>query len=235
MAPSPGSSGAARVAVRIAIIHGQRMSGELLRGYCEGAWGCEVTTLESTGSEGLVSIERNQPDLMIVGHAPPALNCLEFLPAFKRSARSAKVLVTVPQLNDYLVHRLGALHLHAVVEEYSEGIAAVRTAIERVREGGRWLSPCFVQRAARLRADPAAFPKLLSGRQQAVLACTAQAMSDEEIGRTLGISVATAKRHRADTARKLNLRSTPRQLIRYGLEIGFASAPPPVRQMAAAV
>lgn len=211
------------------------MSGELLRGYCAGAWGCEVTTLESVGRDAVFSVERNQPDIMIVGHQPPTVNCLELLPHLRRAAKAAKIIVTVPQLNAYLVHRLASLHLHAIVEEISEGIAAIQTSIERVRDGERSLSPRFVQLAARLRSNPAAFPKVLSARQEAVLACAAQAMSDEEIGRTLGMSVATAKRHRADIARKLNLRATPRQLIRYGLENGFASAPPPVREGSDAV
>lgn len=226
-APPNERSSSACSGTRIAVIHGSRMSGELLGAYCATAWGCQLTTLESTARDGLASVARHQPDIVVVGHHPPALNSLELLPQLSRVTRSAKVIVTVPQLNDYLVHRLAELHLHAVVEELTEGVAAVRAAIERLRAGGRWLSPRFVQLAARLRSDPAAFPKMLSGRQEEVLVRVAHAMSDGEIGRLLGMSTGTAKRHRADIARKLNLRSTPQQLVRFGLENGFSSVPPP--------
>lgn len=228
----PSGVASARFAVRVAVIHGNRMSGELLRSYCAGAWGCEVTTLESVGRDAVFSVERNQPDIMIVGHQPPTVNCLELLPQLRRAARAAKIIVTVPQLNAYLVHRLASLHLHAIVEEISEGIATIQTSIERVRDGERSLSPRFVQLAARLRSNPDAFPKILTGRQEAVLVCVAHAMSDAEIARTLGMSTSTAKRHRADIAHKLNLRGTPQQLIRYGIENGLNTVPPPSRQEA---
>lgn len=227
----PGSVASARFAIRVAIIHGNRMSAELLQAHCAGAWGCDVTTLESVGRDGVLSVERTRPDIMIVGHQLPAVNCLALLPQLKQAAKSAKLIVTVSQLNDYLVHRLASQHLHAIVEEVSEGIAAIHASIERVRDGGRSLSPRFVHLGARLRSDPTAFPKIISARQEEVLVCVAHAMSDEEIGRTLGMSTGTAKRHRANIARTLNLRSAPQQLIRFAVDNGFSSVPPPTRSL----
>lgn len=209
----------ARFALRLGIIHGNRMTADLLRAHAETAWGCEVVAVEYTGDEGLAAVGRAKPDLIVVGHAPPMVDVCTLVARLRQAAGSAKIIVTAPRLSEYLVHRLTAQEFHGVVES-SEGIDAVQAAIEQVRAGGRLVSPQFSSIAASLRANPNAFPKLLTGRQEEVLICIAHAMEDNEIGRTLGMSTRTAQRHRADIMRKLDIHKTPRQ-IRYCIETGF--------------
>jgi len=209
-----------RFVLRIAIIHGNRMTADLLRAHGEMAWGCEVVATECTGHEGLTAIERNKPDIVVIGHAPPMVDVCSLVPRLRKTAEPAKIIVMVQRVTEYLVHRLAAQECQGVVEESSEGIDQVRTAIERLREGNRLVSRRFAFISARLRSNPDAFPKLLTGRQEEVLICIAHAMEDEEIGRCLGMSTGTAQRHRADIMRKLNVHGTPR-LIRYCIDAGF--------------
>jgi DNA-binding NarL/FixJ family response regulator len=227
---SPPGGKAPHFPLRIAIIHGNRMSGELLRAHCAQAWGCEVVAGETSAPDCVSPVRNTQPDVVLLGHGLPLVNCIELLPSLQEAAPAAKFVVLTAQLSEYLVYRLSTLHPHAVIEESSEGLDAVSFAITRLRDGGRWYSPRFLHLAARLRSRVGTFPMLLSMRQEQVLACIAHTMSDHEISASLSMSAATAKRHRADIADKLNLRGTQQQLIRYGIDKGFASIPPPVHR-----
>jgi DNA-binding NarL/FixJ family response regulator len=218
--PSP------RFTTRVAIFHGNRMTAELLHAYCVMSWGCQVVAMEWSADFTHEVILRAQPDVILVGHTAHSLSCFTVLAQLRATNVSAKIIAVIPELSDYLVHKLNLANFNGVVEEASEGIAPVQTAIEQVRAGGRFLSPKYVQIAGRLRADPDSFPKLLTGRQEEVLVCIAHAMDDHEIARTLHMSPSTAQRHRADILRKLGLRSTPR-LIRFGGTAGFNSVPVP--------
>lgn len=212
-----------RFPLRIAVIHGNRMTADLLRAHGEMAWGCEVVATECTGLEGLAAVERSKPDIIVIGHAPPMVDAYSLVPRLKKTVEPARIIVMAQRVSEYLVHRLAALTFHGVVEESSEGINQVRAAIERLREGHRLVSPRFAFISARLRSNPNSFPKLLTDRQQEVLICIAHAMDNDEIGRCLGMSTGTAQRHRTDILRKLGLRSTPR-LIRYCIDSGFCDS-----------
>jgi DNA-binding NarL/FixJ family response regulator len=210
----------ARFALRLGLIHGNRMMADLLRAYGETAWGCDVVAVEYTGQEGLAAVERTKPDLIVVGHTPPMVDVCTLVARLGQAVGAAKIIVTAQRISEYLVHRLAAQEFHGVAEEGPEGIGAVQTAIECVRQGGRLVSPRFSFLAASLRSNPNAFPKLLTDRQEEVLVCIAHAMEDEEIGRILGMSTKTAQHHRTDIMRKLDIHKTPR-LIRYCIETGF--------------
>lgn len=209
-------------ALRIGVLHGNQLCGELIRTHCIEAWGCDVVVLEHSVPEGLQSIECERPDIVVVGHHPPTVDCLEVLPALKRYA-GMKIVVSAHRITEFLVHRLTSLSFHAVMEESSSGLTELHTAIAKVREGLRQLSPRYLNLAARLRSNPEAFPKLLSARQEQVLICIAHELEDEEIAKCLGMSVATAQRHRNDIMRKLGLHKTTR-LIRYCAQAGFDEA-----------
>lgn len=124
------------------------------------------------------------------------------------------------------MHKLSKLTFHGILEESSVGLSDLHTAIQRLREGGRHLSPRYMNLAARLRSNPESFSKLLSLRQEQVLICSAHEMEDSEIAHTLRMSVPTAQRHRSDIMRKLSLHKTSR-LIRFCVQAGFDEASMP--------
>ena len=97
-------------------------------------------------------------------------------------------------------------------------------AIEHVRQGYRFTSMRILQGQKALLAEPTAFPKLLSKREQEVLACIAHSLSDDEVAVRLGLSRGTALAHRRKLMLKLGIHSTPK-LIRYCAEKGFNLAP----------
>jgi DNA-binding NarL/FixJ family response regulator len=219
-----GAPGAARFALRVAVIHGNKLSRDLLGHHCVRTWDCNVVACESDGEDGVRAVARDHPDLIILGHALPHTNAIETLPLVRKACPTAKSIILVPQLTDYLVRRLGELRPQAVVEECSDGLENVETAISRLRDGGRWLTARYSQVAAGLRSVKGTFAMLLTDREQQVLVYVAHAMIDEEIAQRLRLTPKTVRKHRTNIARKLNLRSAPHHLIRFAVEKGFQSA-----------
>lgn len=208
--------------MRVAVIHGNRLCGDLLCRVAATLWGCEVVANECSIEEGLAAIHRAMPDVVILGHHPPIVDCLEILSSLRRYG-SMKLVVSARRVTEYLVHKLAAYHVHAVIEESSSSLDELQAAVGRVRDGLRWLSSRYVHLAAHLRENPQSFPKMLSKRQEEILVCIAHELEDEEIAQRLGMTPATAERHRADIMRKLDLHKTTR-LIRYAVQAGFDEA-----------
>lgn len=79
------------------------------------------------------------------------------------------------------------------------------------------LSWCEVSRTA-MKADPKVEP--LSSREVEVLELIAEGLTNQAIGRKLGISVKTVERHRTQIMRKLDAHNVV-ELIRSGIRFGY--------------
>lgn len=222
----PTTNPTARIAAaRLAIIESNQLKAELLHSYCATQWGFEVVALERTGGDGAAAVQRTQPDLVLASIPPQATDCglAEFIACLRRAAPSAKLILLTAQCDEYLLHTIGAAEYHGLLYEADEGLESLAGAIARVRRGIRTVSTRIAQCQAALRASSAAFPKLLSRREQEVLVCIAHSLSDEEIARQLGTMAGTALSHRKKIMGKLGIHSAPK-LIRNCLEKGFGNA-----------
>jgi DNA-binding NarL/FixJ family response regulator len=98
-------------------------------------------------------------------------------------------------------------------------------AVQRVMEGGLYLSPplderaieTYVQHAQETRLDPY---ESLTDREREVLQLVAEGMNNPEIAARLQISARTVEMHRANLMHKLSLK-TKTELIRYALRRGI--------------
>lgn len=225
-----GAASIPRFALRVAVIHGNRLCGELLRELAARAWGCEVVAASCAAGDGIRSVANTQPDVLILGHAMPGLNAVGCLPELRRACPAAKILVLASELTEYLVHRLSQLRPHAVIEECSDGLESLSAAIVKLRGGGSWFSAHHLRTGAALRSVAGTFAMQLSDRELDILAGLAHAMDDGELAGVLGLTPKTVRKHRTNIARKLNLRSAPHCLMRYALAKGFDSLGTPVAQ-----
>lgn len=210
----------------MAIIHHNRLEGELLQYFCTNQWGFNVVVVEQTGTDGVAAVSRTQPEVVFASLSMIDLGAVELIRQLRSAAPSAKIVGLTSQYSEYWLHTLRATEYHGLLLDVDEGLCSLAQAIERVRHGIRHTSSRIVQCQTVLRTAPAAFPKLLSLREQEVLVCIAHSMSDAEIGFQLGFSADTAHWHRKKILGKLNIHNTPR-LIKYCLEKGFNTVPPP--------
>lgn len=181
----------------------------------------------SSSAEHLVAA---RPDVLFIcadrGSPDPA-KLLEGLAT--RGLRRPTVALAC-QFSDYVVWRLCKLQIRGAIEDAAATRQNIAAALSAVNSGLGWFSPDFRSRVHRLRNDPAAFPRLLSNRQVAVLRCIAHGLRNDEVGDHLSCSWSTAKRHRADLLRKLGAPDSI-SLTREAQRLGFADFGLPGRGM----
>ena len=93
-------------------------------------------------------------------------------------------------------------------------------AIRTVAKGGVFFSPMFQKMKQEWLAQPEAFQKILSDREQEVLRRVVAGWNDERIARQLDITATTVAVHRKHIRQKLELHND-RELVAYAREWGL--------------
>lgn len=160
------------------------------------------------------------PGLLILDLELPDGDGLELLPEIFALAPGARVIALSSHTDEYTIHRAQQAHVHGFVDKKEQPLHALGEAIAAVLAGRSYLSPLVERQRAALRADPAAFNKVLSDREQEILGLCGLGHSNEEIAELLSLSANTVKNHRRSIMAKLGLHGTPK-LMRYAVDKGF--------------
>lgn len=165
-----------------------------------------------------------RPDLVLLDLVLPDGDGLALLPEIFSRAPRVKVIALSSHIDEVTLHRALGSRVHGILDKNEQPIKVLGEAIETVLAGGQYLSSAVQRLRASLRADPNAFDKILSDREQEALRLIGEGLSNEEVAEKLKISASTAKNHRLNIMAKLGIHSTP-QLIRYAIEKGFTRVP----------
>ena len=162
-----------------------------------------------------------KPDVILLDIVMPDRSGLEVLPELRAEHDEAKVLVLSMQDDPRYVKEAFAVGASGyVLKEAAD--AEVVAAIREVAKGGRYVHPELGARlvAAEAEAERRAEADPLSEREREVLRLLALGHTNQEIAKTLYISVRTAETHRAHIMQKLGLGSRA-ELVRYALAHGL--------------
>ena len=164
------------------------------------------------------------PDVILLDVVMPERSGLDALPQLKHENPDAKVLVLSMQDEPRYVREAFAAGASGYVLKEAADTEVV-AAVREVARGGRYVNP---ELGARLVAADAAAAKFaeddpLSDREREVLRLLALGHTNQEIAKTLYISVRTAETHRAHIMQKLGLQ-TRADLVAYALERGLLEA-----------
>lgn len=193
---------------------------ELLVEACRLSFVPEVIGQAADAAEALKECGQINPDLIILDLQLPDRDGLELLPELRVLAPRAKVIALSSHTDEVTIHRVLQSHIEGFVDKNAQPMAILRIAVATVMEGRRYLSPVVHQVWQRMCNAPAAFNKLLSVREQEVLALAGRGCTNPEIASQLGLSVITVRNHRCNIMAKLDIHSTS-HLIRYATEKGF--------------
>jgi two-component system response regulator NreC len=170
----------------------------------------QVVGEAADGREALDQAARLQPDLVLLDLSMPAASGLEILPAMRRAAPGARVLVlTMHDDESHLRHALRAGAAGYVLKKAadSELLSAIRT----VMRGEVYVHPALTRALVSPLLPPAMLPADpwadLSEREQAVLILVARGYTAAEIAERLSLSPKTVETYRARGLEKLGLRS----------------------------
>ena len=190
----------------------------------------EITVEDEAGSaeQAVRKARLDKPDVVLLDVTMPGRSGLEVAGEIKRAAPKAAILMLSMHDDSAYVREAfeqgasGYLLKEAADEE-------LLTAVRAVAAGGQYLHPLLGARLAsgETRTDleaarHAAAAAPLSARETEVLRLLAAGHTNQQIAKSLFISVRTAETHRAHIMKKLRLTSRA-QLVHYALQHGLLS------------
>jgi two-component system, NarL family, response regulator NreC len=207
--------------IRVLLVDDHAILRSGLRRVLESEEDIEVVAEAESAERALFEALESKPDVAVVDVVMPGKSGIEATPELKRAVPELKILVLSMQDDPRYVRaafEAGASGYVLKEAADTEVVGAVRT----VADGGRYVHPALgarlvaaeVEERKRAESDP------LSDREREVLRLLALGHTNQEIAKTLYISVRTAETHRAHVLQKLGL-STRAELVRYALEHGL--------------
>jgi len=167
------------------------------------------------------------PDMIILDISMPKLRGIEATQEIKMILPDVKVLILSMHKDKAFVYSA----ISAGAEGYllkEDADTELFAAIEKIFQGGRYISPLLVgeltdelfQTRQKGKLTPQHEP--LTTREREVLKLIGEGISNKEIADLLFISIRTVENHRANIMRKLNIKNTA-HLIKYAIRKGYTS------------
>jgi two-component system, NarL family, response regulator NreC len=175
----------------------------------------------ANAAEAIFRVLEHKPDIVLIDVTMPGESGIEAIPKLLEASPETKVLVLSMQDDPHYVRDAFTAGAHGyVLKEAAD--SEVVAAIHHVAAGGSYVNAALgarlvtadAQERAQAEADP------LSEREHEVLRLLALGHTNQEIAKTLYISVRTAETHRAHIMQKLRLESRA-ELVRHALRHGL--------------
>lgn len=203
--------------IRVVVVDDHAVVRAGLRALLEREPGIVPVDEAANADEALFRVIEHKPDVLLIDVTMPGTSGIEAIPKLREASPATKVLVL--SMHDdpgYVRDAFAAGATGYVLKEAAD--TEVVAAIREVAGGGSYVNPALgarmvaaeAKQAAEAEADP------LSEREHEVLRLLALGHTNQEIAKTLYISVRTAETHRAHIMRKLGL-SSRAELVRYAL------------------
>lgn len=183
-----------------------------------------VVVGEAADGESLRGLLRQDPaDLVVLDLGMPGVTGLQFIRSLRDSFPRLKILVLTANLEPRTVRAA----LDAGVDGYltkQDDPAELAIAVEAIRQGKSYLAAALRFAAdGRAVAEPTAdtiSPIPLTRRELQILALVAHGATARDMAERLGISPLTARKHRENLMRKLDLHSAA-ELTAYAVRLGL--------------
>jgi DNA-binding NarL/FixJ family response regulator len=153
-----------------------------------------------SGEDALRQVEKERPDIALVDLQLPGIDGLEFVRAARQVRPQLRALIVSSLVDPLALTRVR----EAGVEGYMEKDASPETlaeALAAVADGGQYYSQKFRETLTREGAE--AVGKILSRREQQVLAFVLGKKTNREIAELMSLGVRTVEFHRANVMTKL--------------------------------
>jgi DNA-binding NarL/FixJ family response regulator len=213
---------------RLLIVEDQRLFLELMVGLCERDFGFEVAGTASSGEEAIRKAKTISPDLVLLDLNLPDMDGIDIANRLLDHEPDLKILAVSSQIDDYTLNRVIVSPIQGYVDKNFQSTEVLRQAIKAVVAGNVYFTSVVQETRRALGRNPHSFNKVLSEREQELLALLGRGLDDDEAGSQLGLTAQTVHSHRRNILRKLDLSGT-KQLIRFALEHGFVRLNPPPR------
>jgi len=176
------------------------------------------------GYQALEYCERLQPDLLLLDLGLPRLNGLLVLERLQTWTQPPRIVVMSGQITGLDFQRAASLGAQGLVSK-EDPLEELLSAVREVCAGRLYRSSAVTELLAPLASDAAGGKENsshLTPREREILALIADGMSNANVAALLSISVKTAKKHRENIRRKLQVNSAV-ELARAAARLGLTN------------
>ena len=211
--------------IRVLIAEDHETVREGLKLLVESQKDMQVCGEAGNGREAVRLAQELNPDVLLMDISMPELNGLKATAKLKRIAPDIKILTLSRHTEEAYLHELMEAGVSGYVLKQSASNELLR-AIRAVAGGGNYLDPAITGKIFSSYADKREKPRgemrgeKLTGRESEVLRQIAWGYSNKEIAEQLDISVKTVEAHKANSLRKLDMRSRL-DIVRYAVLKGW--------------
>jgi len=189
-----------------------------------GAWIARHPDFEyagraENGEVGWTLCSTVKPDVALVDVDMPKVDGLALAKRLVEEMPAIRILTMTGRMDPYTIWRVSQSGAHGYMEKTLSPEKLIE-AVRIVAGGGNFFSPHFQQVKQDWLAQPEAFQKILSDREQDVLRRVVNGWDDERIAKQMEISAATVAVHRKNIRRKLELHND-RELVAYARAWGL--------------
>jgi DNA-binding NarL/FixJ family response regulator len=173
-----------------------------------------------SAEQAVVKARALKPDVVLIDLLLPRKSGYQAIPEILSASPESRILVVSSQAGPTSVRQAISAGAHGYVPKRASDIEVI-DAIRRVAAGERYVDPDLG--AQLVVADGVAALDPLSDRERDVLHLLALGHTNQEVGKSLFISVRTVDTHRAHIMRKLRL-ETRAELVLFALAHGLIGA-----------
>jgi DNA-binding NarL/FixJ family response regulator len=210
--------------LRVLLADDHHMVREGLKALVNAQSDMEVVGEASDGRMAVQLTQELQPDVVVMDVSMPEMNGLKATERVKQFWPQVKVLTLTRHTDAGFLQQLFRAGASGYVLKQSAASELIR-AIRAIAEGGNYLDPAITGKVINSYVSKQALPSAveaenLSERESEVLRLIAWGYSNKEVAARLNISVKTVEAHKANTMKKLGLRSRI-DIVRYALLQGW--------------
>jgi two-component system, NarL family, response regulator NreC len=213
------------VIIRVVVVDDHAVVRSGLRLLLEAQDEIEVVAEAGDARGAVFETRAHKPDVVLLDVVMPGRSGIEAIPELLKEAPETSILVLSMQDDPaYVREAFSAGAKGYVLKEAAD--AEVVAAVREVAKGEQYVHPTLGARlvAAEVEERTRAEEDPLSDREREVLRLLALGHTNQEIAKTLFLSVRTVETHRAHIMQKLRI-STRAELVRYALAAGLLEEP----------
>jgi two-component system response regulator NreC len=207
--------------MKIILIEDQAMFRGLLEKICRQHFHLSVVGEAGDAATGLMLCQRHMPEMVLLDLNLPDRDGVSLAEDLLARCPRLRILALSSECDDYTLYRVLNSGMHGYVDKNRQSLETLRRAIDEVIHGRAFFAEVVQQVRQRLRSEPRSFPKVLTEREQQLLALLGGGLTDDEVARELRLSRYTVQIHRRTIMGKLDVHRTP-DLIRYAVNKGFS-------------
>ena len=211
--------------IRVVVVDDQTLVRQGIRALLGLAGDVEIVADAADGEEGVATIRRERPDVVLLDVRMPRKSGVDVLRELQAADHPAKIiLLTTFDDDEALLEGIKAGAKGYLLKEVS--LQQLTEAIRAVAGGGTLIRPAVTERVLRglehVRRDFDALnpPDPLTRRELEILRLMAGGYSNGEIADALGTAQGTVKNHASSILSKLGVRDRTRAVLK-ALELGY--------------